>query len=61
MILLTPRENQIRLDAIAVRYLTAVDAGDFDTIARIWEEAAEDFAIEEMLHGLNAELAREDK
>ena len=58
---MTNRENQKRLDKLAMRYLTAIDAGDFDTLAELWARAADDPDLSEMLHGLNATLAEEDK
>lgn len=53
------RETQRRLDAIAMRYLTAVEAGDLDTIGTLWLEAETDVELGEMLHNLNAELVSE--
>ena len=56
---MTDRENQHRLDALALRYLAAVEAEDFDTIGALWEQAADDADLDAMLHGLNAELVAE--
>lgn len=56
---MTDRENQHRLDALALRYLAAVEAEDFDTSGALWEQAADDAALDAMLHGLNAELVAE--
>lgn len=58
---MTNRENQKRLDKLAMRYLTAIDAGDFDTLTELWARADDDPDLCEMLHGLNATLAEEDK
>jgi hypothetical protein len=54
---MTERENQKRLDRLAMDYLTAVDAGDFDAIEALWDAAATDPALADMLHRLNAQLA----
>ena len=54
---MTNRENQKRLDRLAMEYLTAVAAGDFDAIDGFWAHADADPELGEMLHGLNAELA----
>ena len=56
---MTSRENQKRLDKLAMRYLTAIDAGDFNTLAELWDRAGDDPDLCEMLHGLNATLADE--
>jgi len=57
---MTNRENQKRLDKLAMRYLAAIDAGDFDTLADLWVRASDDPDLCELLHGLNATLAEED-
>src|SRR4051812_12704596 len=54
---MTERENQLRLDRLALRYLAAIDGDDFETIEAIWAQAADDSDLDTMLHGLNAELA----
>lgn len=56
---MTDRENQHRLDKLALRYLAAVEAEDFDTIGALWEQATDDADLDAMLHGLNVELAAE--
>lgn len=56
---MTNRENQRRLDALALSYLEALDNEDFDTIGALWDQAAEDADLDEMLHGLNAEYVAE--
>jgi hypothetical protein len=58
---MTERENQLRLDRIALRYLTAIDASDFDAIEALWTQAADDPDLDAMLYGLNAELASEQE
>jgi hypothetical protein len=50
------RENQLRLDRLAMEYLAALDAENFDAIARLWEQAEDDADLDAMLHGLNAEI-----
>jgi hypothetical protein len=56
---MTNRENQRRLDKIAPKYLDALAAEDFDAIAALWEQAAQDADLEAMLHALNAEFVAE--
>ncbi len=56
---MTDRENQSRLDTIAMNYLTAVETGDFYAITDIWVQAENDSDLADMLHGLNAELSRD--
>src|SRR5262245_25312741 len=56
---MTNRENQHRLDALALKYLQAVEAEDFDTIESLWDQAADDAELDAMLHGLNAECVAE--
>lgn len=56
---MTHREQQQRLDRLAMRYLAAADAGDFDTLAALWEHAATDPALAAALHDLNTALAGE--
>ena len=50
------RENQRRLDDLALKYLAAVEIEDFDTIAAMWDQAADDADLDAMLHDLNAEI-----
>lgn len=54
---MTDRQNQLQLDRLAMKYLTAVEAGDFDAIEALWALADADAELADMLHGLNAELA----
>ena len=56
---MTNRENQQRLDRLALQYLAAVETEDFDTIDALWKQANEDADLDAMLHGLNAELVAE--
>jgi hypothetical protein len=56
---MTDRENQHRLDQLALRYLAAIETEDFGTIDTLWEQAADDPDLDAMLHGLNAELVAE--
>ena len=56
---MTNRENQHRLDALALRYLRAVESEDFDTIETLWRQADDDPDLDAMLHGLHAELVAE--
>ncbi len=56
---MTNRENQHRLDRLALQYLAAVETEDFDTIDALWRQAVDDADIDAMLHGLNAELVVE--
>jgi hypothetical protein len=58
---MTDRENQRRLDDLALKYLAALDAGDFDALAALWEQAAADADLDAMLHELNAEVAAEQE
>ncbi len=58
---MTDRENQKRLDRLAMNYLTAVNAADFDAIDVLWGAAAADSALADMLHRLNAHLAAEQE
>ncbi len=51
---MTDREYQLRLDKLAMLYLTAIEASDFNTISTLWTKAETDPALGEMLHGLNA-------
>lgn len=58
---MTDRENQQCLDDLAMQYLAAIDAADFDAIDALWERAADDDGLDAMLHGLNAELVAEQE
>jgi hypothetical protein len=53
------RAEQKRLDRESMRYLHAIDTGDFDTLAAMWDAAGRDADLAEMMHGLNAELVKE--
>lgn len=54
-----PRDRFWR-ERVGVRYLDALDAGDLDTVAALWEEAADDPELEALLHELNDGLYEED-
>ena len=56
---MTNRENQHRLDRLALQYLAAVETEDFDTVDALWKQAADDADLDAMLHGLNAGLVAE--
>ena len=58
---MTEREIQLRLDRLALQYLAAIDGDDFKTVEALWAQAADDPDLDEMLHGLNAELAEEQE
>jgi hypothetical protein len=58
---MTNREDQHRLDRLALQYLAAVEAEDFDAIDALLEQAADDAELDAMLHGLNAELVAEQE
>jgi hypothetical protein len=58
---MTDRENQRRLDDLALRYLAALETEDFDAIGALWEQAADDSDLDVMLHGLNAEIVAEQE
>ncbi len=58
---MTNRENQQRLDHIALLYLTAIEVGDIDQIDSIWKQAERDTELAEMLHELNAESVKADE
>jgi hypothetical protein len=53
------RETDAALDKLAMRYLAALDAGDFDAIGQIWTAAETDAALADMLHDLNTEYTRQ--
>ncbi|MBX9627018.1 MAG: hypothetical protein K2X82_24665 [Gemmataceae bacterium] len=59
---MTDRENQRRLDRLAMKYLAAADAGDFDTLDALWDQADRDDDLAEMLFGLHdAVVADQDR
>lgn len=53
------REEERRLDRLAMRYLTAFDADDFDTLSALWHLAETDAGLCQALLDLNAALAGE--
>lgn len=58
---MSERENQLRLDLFAFRYLEAIEAGDLDMVDSLWAEADEDLELEHLLHELNDALATDDE
>ena len=57
---MTDRENQLRLDKLAVRYVWAVETGDLDAMDALWAAAAGDPDLADALVEIDAELAAED-
>lgn len=47
-------------ERMAVRYLDALDAGDLDAVVALWDEAADDPALLELLTDLNEGLEAEE-
>ncbi|HJZ57379.1 MAG TPA: hypothetical protein VKE74_20590 [Gemmataceae bacterium] len=56
---MSDRDNQERLDRLAMRYLAAIDSGDFDAIDALWDQSEADPELGEMLHGLHAALVED--
>jgi diguanylate cyclase (GGDEF)-like protein len=52
-------ETDLRRDAALVRYVEAVERGDLDTLAAIWQQAEADPSLEKVLVGFNDELLLE--
>jgi len=52
--------NHLPRDLQALRYLDAVDAGDLEAVAALWDEASRDPALERLLAELDGELAVEE-
>ena len=57
---MTDRENQLRLDELAVRHAWAVEASDLDAMDALWLEAAADPDLADALTEIDAELAAEN-
>lgn len=57
---MTHRDNQLRLDGLAMHYLWAVEAGDLDAMDALWAQAATDPDLSNALTEIDAELAAED-
>jgi hypothetical protein len=55
-----PRRDP-RRDREVLRYLDALEAGDLDTVAALWEQAAGDPELERLLNDLNEGLFREEQ
>jgi hypothetical protein len=54
---MTDRERQRQLDLLAMRFVQALEAGDFAAIDRLWAAAAKDPELESVLLDTAAELA----
>ena len=54
---MTDRERQRHLDILAIRFVQALEAGDFAAIDRLWTAAATDPELETVLLETAAELA----
>lgn len=57
---MTERESSIAWAETALRYLDALDAGDAGALAALWEQAAENPQLEQVLGELTDGLAAED-
>jgi hypothetical protein len=55
---MTDRERQRQLDLLAIQFAHALEAGDFETIDRLWNAAAMDTELEATLLGTATELAQ---
>jgi hypothetical protein len=58
---MTNREKQHRLDQLAMHYLAALEAEDFEQLDQLWEQAEIDTDVAEMFHELTAELVAEQE
>jgi hypothetical protein len=56
---MTPAARRLWLDFQAAEYLSAIEAEDFDRQDAIWELAAHDAELEEVLHAVHAGLLEE--
>lgn len=56
---MTPRDERLRLDLFASRYLDAFESHNFDAMSALWEEAGTDANLEKVLHELHAGLLEE--
>ncbi|HEY7424703.1 MAG TPA: hypothetical protein VH682_10785 [Gemmataceae bacterium] len=57
---MSTHEHSIAWAETALRYLDALDAGDVGTLAELWEKAAEDPQLEQMLGELTDGIALEE-
>jgi hypothetical protein len=57
---MSDHDDRFRDERIAVRYLDALDAGDLDAIAALWEEAANDPRLAKLLDELDRGLDAEE-
>lgn len=53
------RHGNLPQDLQALRYLDALDAGDLETVAALWDDAADDVELEAMLAEIDDALAVE--
>jgi hypothetical protein len=57
---MTKQEHSAAWAATALRYLDALDAGDVATLAELWEQAAGNPQLEQVLNELTDGLADEE-
>src|SRR5262245_52375464 len=55
---MTDRDRQRQLDLLAIQFVDALEAGDFETIDRLWTNSAMDPELEAVFMETAAELAR---
>lgn len=55
---MTDRERQRQLDLLAIQFVEALEAGDFETIDRLWTTSATDTQLEAVFLETTGELAR---
>ena len=53
------RQDHLPRDLQALRYLDALDAGDLETVAALWDEARDDAELEAMLADIDSTLVAE--
>lgn len=59
---MTPdRQRQIAIDRACLRFLDALDAGDIDTLAEVWEQAETDAELSQALCELCEAVAEEQE
>ncbi len=54
------RDDRFWTERMAVRYLDALDAGDLDSVAKLWEQAAGDPELASLLDDINKGLEDEE-
>lgn len=57
---MSARTDRFWEERVALQYLDALDTGDLDTIASLWEQAAKDPQLEALLYELNEGLDAEE-